>query len=150
MVPIIVSMLIGVVGLAVVALLFWSIHRVTVKDEKAKIIANAIYRGAMTFLKEEYKIIAVVICVISALLAFVAGLQLAALIFIGGALLSMLTGLLGMLAATAANVRTTMAAKEFGEEKAFQVSFFGGGVMGFAVASFGLIGLSKIFYLFHE
>ena len=53
-----------------------------------------------------------------------------------------------MRAATIANVRTTMAAKDHGEHQAFMVSFFGGGVMGFAVASFGILGLGGLFYLF--
>ena len=56
----------------------------------------------------------------------------------------MSTGYIGMNAATDANVRTTMAAKEQGEHAAFSIAFFGGGVMGFAVASFGLIGLGTI------
>jgi K(+)-stimulated pyrophosphate-energized sodium pump len=58
----------------------------------------------------------------------------------------MLTGYIGMRAATIANVRTTMAAKDDGEHKAFLTAFFGGGVMGFAVASVGLIGLGILFY----
>jgi K(+)-stimulated pyrophosphate-energized sodium pump len=53
-----------------------------------------------------------------------------------------------MRAATSANVRTTMAAKESGEHAAFLVSFFGGGVMGFAVATFGLFGITGILYFF--
>ena len=53
-----------------------------------------------------------------------------------GAFSSMLTGFIGMCAATDANVRTALAAKEKGEHAAFQMAFFGGGVMGFAVASF--------------
>ena len=41
-----------------------------------------------------------------------------------------------------------MAAKNKGEHAAFMIAFFGGGVMGFAVASFGLFGLGIIFYFF--
>jgi K(+)-stimulated pyrophosphate-energized sodium pump len=73
---------------------------------------------------------------------------LAATVFICGAIFSLMTGFLGMQAATSANVRTTMAAKNKGEHDAFLIAFFGGGVMGFAVASFGLLGLGILFYLF--
>ena len=59
-------------------------------------------------------------------------------------------GYIGMNAATDANVRTTMAAKDQGEHAAFSIAFFGGGVMGFAVASFGLLGLGLLFYLFAD
>jgi K(+)-stimulated pyrophosphate-energized sodium pump len=55
-----------------------------------------------------------------------------------------------MVAATQANVRTTMAAKNEGEHAAFLIAFFGGGVMGFAVASLGLLGLGVLFYLSFE
>ena len=55
---------------------------------------------------------------------------------------------IGMKAATAANVRTTLAAKDKGEHAAFIMAFLGGGVMGFAVASFGLLGLGSLFLFF--
>ncbi len=53
-----------------------------------------------------------------------------------------------MTAATDANVRTTMAAKEKGEHAAFSVAFLGGGVMGFAVASFGVLGIGLAYLAF--
>lgn len=136
-------------GLAVVAFLLFSIQRIKVDNEKANKIANAIRMGAMTFLREEYKIIAFVVVLLSGVLAFLVKNPMAALTFAAGSLLSMITGFIGMRAATAANVRTTIAAKEKGEHAAFMVSFFGGGVMGFAVASFGLLGLAKMFYFFY-
>jgi len=138
---------IALFGLAIVVLLFQRIGKMKVNNEKAKHIANAIRDGAMTFLKEEYKIIAVVVTVIAILLGFVMS-PLAAILFVIGSLLSLITGFIGMRAATMANVRTTIAAKDTGEAQAFLTSFFGGGVMGFAVASFGLFGVSSLFYLF--
>jgi K(+)-stimulated pyrophosphate-energized sodium pump len=136
-------------GLAVVALLFFKIKSIKVDNRKAREIALAIREGAMTFLKEEYRIIALVVVVIAALLwYFVSGLS--ATCFMFGSVLSMATGYIGMNAATDANVRTTMAAKEYGERAAFSVAFFGGGVMGFAVAAFGLIGLGLLFYFFFD
>lgn len=137
----------GLVGLAVVAFLFAKITAIEVKHDKAAKIADAISRGAMTFLREEYKIITVAVVLISILLGYVMGLW-PALFFVMGALLSMITGFIGMRAATQANVRTALAAQEKGEHAAFLVAFFGGGVMGFAVASFGLLGLGIIFYFF--
>ena len=132
-------------GLLVVGFLFLQINKLRVSDPKAAKIAKAIKSGAMTFLREEYKIIAIVICIVGGLIAYFMSPS-AAVCFAAGSLLSMLTGFIGMRAATAANVRTTMAAKEKGEHAAFLVAFFGGGVMGFAVASIGLLGLGVIFY----
>ena len=137
----------GLVGVAVVAWLFYKILRIRVDNEKAAHIAGAISQGAMTFLFVEYRIISVVVLVVAALLAYLFS-PLAAGVFAVGALCSSITGFLGMRAATLANVRTTMAAKKHGEHEAFLVAFFGGGVMGFAVASFGLLGLGTLFFFY--
>lgn len=138
----------AITGLLVVFFLFWRIKRtVIVGEEKAMHIADAIQRGAMTFLKEEYKVIAFVVAPVAAVLAYILGL-LAAVLFVVGASFSMIVGLIGMRAATQANVHTTILAKNKGEMAAFFEAFFGGGVMGFSVASFGLIGLGSLFVLF--
>ena len=140
---------VAVAGLAVVAYLMRRISSYKVDHEGAQRIADAIRTGAMTFLKEEYKIITFVVAVGGLLLAYFAASLLTALCFVIGALLSLTTGFIGMRAATAANVRTTIAAKDGGERAAFQVAFLGGGVMGFAVASIGLLGLATLlFYSF--
>lgn len=136
-------------GLLVALSLLKRISSIQVENDKAQKIALAISEGAMTFLREEYKIIAIVVAPIAAILAYVMA-PLPAFIFILGALFSLVTGFLGMKAATLANVRTTMAAKESGEHQAFLVAFFGGGVMGFAVASLGLLGLGVLFCLFMQ
>lgn len=138
----------ALLGLAMVAYLFSRILSIKVTNEKARKIAQAIRTGAMTFLREEYKIIAIVIILGAILLAFVGKNPIAAGAFVAGACLSMITGFIGMRAATAANVRTTMAAKEKGEHQSFMQAFFGGGVMGFSVASFGLLGLGILMALF--
>ena len=137
----------SIIGFAIVGYLFARIAGISVTNKKAAKIAEAIRIGAMTFLAQEYKIIAGVAVVIAALLIWALNWQAAAC-FISGAILSMITGYIGMRAATVANVRTTLAAKEQGESGAFRVAFFGGGVMGFAVASFGLLGLGTVMYLF--
>ncbi len=134
-------------GLMVVVGLLSRISSIKVDNEKAKHIANAISDGAMTFLKEEYRLIAVAVAVVAGVLSYLFS-PLAAAIFVCGALFSSMTGLLGMRAATMANVRTTMAAKNDGEHAAFLIALFGGGVMGFAVASFGLFGVGTLLYYF--
>lgn len=138
----------GAFGLAMVVYLFNRISKTAVTNDKAQKIADAISLGAMTFLREEYTLILGVITLISVGLGVVSKDIVTPIVFLAGSFLSMLTGYIGMKAATKANVRTTMAAKDKGEHEAFLMSFFGGGVMGFAVASFGILGLGVIFYLF--
>jgi len=134
-------------GLIVVISLLSRISSITVNNKKAERIAEAIRDGAMTFLREEYRLISVAVVAVAVVLGYFFS-PLAAGIFVLGAIFSSMTGLLGMKAATMANVRTTMAAKNSGEHAAFLVALFGGGVMGFAVASFGLLGVGGIFYYF--
>ncbi len=138
---------ISLVGLAVVAYLLSYLKSIKVDDAKALKIARAIRGGAMTFLKEEYAIIALVILLVGGAIGYFLNLT-AALLFASGSILSMVTGFIGMIAATDANVRTTIAAKNKGEHAAFMISFFGGGVMGLSVAAFGLLGLGLIFFFF--
>jgi len=139
---------VGVIGLLFVLALFYFLAKKPVKDQRVQKIADAISAGAMTFLKEEYFIISIFVFFIAFLIA-IAGQSLnAAIVFVLSAILSLLAGFIGMKAATLANARTTMAAKESGEHAAFLVSFLGGGIMGFTVASFGLIGISILLYYF--
>lgn len=138
----------AVAGFALIYLLMRKIKEIKVTDSTAARIAAAIKLGAFTFLSEEYKIIGLVVLPVIALLGYLGGIPAAAA-FVFGSLFSLLCGFIGMNAATDANVRTTMAAKEHGEHAAFQVAFLGGGVMGFAVASFGVLGLGLLTWLFY-
>ena len=138
----------AVLGTCVVAGLLIKIRSIRVTNDKAASIAHAIREGAMEFLSQEYRIILMVVAIVAGFLAYFMS-PVAAAIFVAGSLISMLAGFIGMCAATDANVRTTMAAKDHGEHAAFLVAFFGGGVMGFAVASFGLFGLGALLYFYY-
>jgi len=136
-------------GFTLIYFLMRKINLQEVTNEKAAHIAEAIREGAMTFLKEEYRVISYVVLPIILILGYFGGIYSAAS-FLTGALFSLTCGMIGMRAATSANVRTTMAAKEKGEHEAFQIAFLGGGVMGFAVASFGVLGLGLLITLFAQ
>lgn len=137
-------------GFFVIMLLNKRIATVKVTDLKAAKIALAIRNGAMIFLREEYKIITGVACVVAAILAYATNDLYVPASFLLASFISMFVGYIGMRAATDANVRTTIAARDQGESAALLTAFFGGGVMGFAVASFGLLGLGLIFYFSFE
>jgi K(+)-stimulated pyrophosphate-energized sodium pump len=68
--------------------------------------------------------------------------------FVVGALASAGAGYIGMSTATRANVRTTTAAHTKGPAEALTVAFFGGSIMGLAVASLGLLGLGTLYLFF--
>ena len=133
----------AVAGLVTVALLMQKVMSEKVDDAAAARIALAIRSGAFTFLKEEYKIISLVVALIAAALSYTSTFAVATA-FVAGAFLSLFVGFVGMHAATRANVRTALAARSRGEYGAFLVAFAGGGVMGFSVASIGLLGLYAV------
>lgn len=139
----------GFIGLGTILYLIVRIRKFSTDNKKAVRIARAIRAGAFTFLREEYTIILGVVLFVGAGIWLFAS-WIPALLFGVGAFLSMITGFIGVFAATDANIRTTIAAKQDGEHQAFLVAFLGGGVMGFAVASFGLIGVATVFYLFFD
>jgi len=142
----------GVLALVYTA---WKSAWVTKQDagtDKMKNIAKFIQDGAMAFLKAEYRILAIFVVVVAALLAWKGATTpgshaLIALSFVVGAFSSALAGYIGMKVATAANVRTTNAART-SLNQALQVAFTGGSVMGMGVVGLGILGLSLLFILF--
>jgi K(+)-stimulated pyrophosphate-energized sodium pump len=137
------------VGCLFIAYLLGVVRRAPTNHRGARRVARAIKSGAMTFLKVEYQVIAAVVLPVAVLLGFVGSLT-GALCFLSGSVLSLTCGFVGMHAATDANVRTAIAARNRGERAAFRVSFYGGGVMGFAVATAGVLGLGLLVYLFSD
>jgi K(+)-stimulated pyrophosphate-energized sodium pump len=145
-------------AVAVLALLYalvvsLRINKYPAGNERMQKIAKAIHLGAMSFLKAEYKILAIFVVIVGALLGLSADPErsssLIVLAFITGALLSALAGFIGMRVATKANVRTTEAART-SLSRALNVSFSGGAVMGISVAALGVLGLSLLFILFQS
>ncbi len=123
-------------------------------NDRMRQIADYISAGAMSFLRAEYRVLAI-FCVLAAV--FLGWLSynnphsslLIIVAFLSGAVLSAFAGYRGMKVATQANVRTTEAART-SLAKALDVSFAGGTVMGISVVSLGILGLSLLFWLFKD
>lgn len=147
----------GLPAFGVLALLFVFIKSawVSKQDEgsdKMKRIAKNIADGAMSFLKAEYKILAIFVVAVAVLLFFKGSNEsgsngMVAVSFIIGAICSALAGFIGMKVATKANVRTTSAART-SLGKALEVAFAGGAVMGLGVVGLGVLGLSGLFMIY--
>lgn len=118
-------------------------------NERMQEIAGYITEGAMAFLKREYRSIGI-FAVAMAVIIFV-GINLnTAIAFLFGTILSALAGYVGMRVSTMANVRTTNAARTSGMNKALNVAFSGGAVMGMCVVGFGLLGVYITYLLFDD
>jgi len=123
-------------------------------NEKMSKIAKHIADGAMSFLKAEYKVLAIFVIAVAILLYFKGANEagsdgMVALSFIVGAICSALAGFIGMKAATKANVRTTQAART-SLGRALEVAFAGGAVMGLGVVGLGILGLSGLFMIYQS
>ena len=138
----------GLFGLLFALLIFIRILRQPAGEGKMVAIAEQIHRGAMAFMKREFKLLALFALLIGGLLAFKDVFE--SMAFFAGALCSSFAGYVGMFTATKANVRTTAAAKKGDSGEALSTAFFGGSIMGLTVASVGLIGIGTLFLFFGE
>lgn len=130
----------GLVGLMVAFIIYGWVKKQPNGNERMVELEGMIHRGAMAFLKTEYSILVFFIAIVFILLFAFINYQ-TAIAYLAGAGCSILAGVTGMSSATAANSRTAWAANQSGQAKALTVSFFGGSVMGLAVASLGLLGV---------
>ena len=139
----------GLIGLACAFIVYALVKRYAEGEENVRHIADQIHMGAMVFMRREYLMLALFAGVLILILFASPGLgPSTAIAFIVGALSSAGAGWIGMYTATKANVRTTTAAHTQGAPAALSVAFFGGSIMGLAVASLGLLGLGLVYYFF--
>jgi len=148
----------GIIALVYMFILSKWVSKQSAGSEKMQSIANAIADGAMSFLKAEYRVLAIFVVLAGILLGIIStvpGIKaehshwFIVVAFVIGAFFSALAGFIGMRVATKANVRTAEAAKT-SLAKALKVSFTGGTVMGLGVAGLAVLGLSMLFILLYN
>ena len=137
------------IGASLLALIYGAfliqwILKLPAGEGKMKGIALAIQEGANAYLSRQYKMIGMIGAVVFLILGFALGWTLA-IGFLVGAVLSGLTGFIGMSISVRANVRTTEAAKS-GLSAAMDVAVRGGVVTGLFVVGLALLGVT-VFYM---
>ena len=133
----------GLLGLLIAFVLYKKVNSVEIDNKVVADITKEIQEGAMAFLYAEYRVLTIFVVIVGALLAFLNDAN-TAIAFFAGAIASVLAGFSGMRAATSANGRTAMAAKNDGQAGALAVSYNGGAVMGLSVGGLGLLGISLV------
>lgn len=120
-------------------------------------IAEYVRRGAMAYLRQQYKVVAIVFVVLAIIFAFMAyGLKVqnpwVPFAFLTGGLFSGLAGFFGMKTATYASARTANAARK-SLNNGLKVAFRSGAVMGLVVVGLGLLDIAIWFlvlsYFYH-
>ncbi|MFX0041153.1 MAG: sodium-translocating pyrophosphatase [Promethearchaeota archaeon] len=160
----IVALIAGVVSIAM-ALYFRSlVLKEDPGNEKMVEVAGYIEKGATTYLKVQYKILAIFVGVLFAVMLLFLPTEMTvdtvpilsgdlnweqALAYLIGAIGSMLAGWLGMYVGVKANTRAAQGCT-IGTKKGFDIAFFGGSVMGLAVVGVALIGVSTLYWIFQE
>ena len=127
------SIIVSVIALLFAWILISQIKRKPDGNEKVKEIAGHIHKGAMTFLKKEYRIMVIFMLVIMAVIYFALGKEhqgpQMAITFFCGSIFSALAGWIGMNVATKANSRTAIGASKSLNE-GLKTAFSSGVVMG--------------------
>lgn len=116
-------------------------------------IAGYVRRGAMAYLKQQYKVVLIVFIVLAAIFAVMAyGFHVqnpwVPFAFLTGGFFSGLAGFFGMKTATYASGRTANAARQ-GLDKGLKIAFRSGAVMGLVVVGLGLLDIAVWFLILH-
>ena len=136
---------------SVLALAFaWYFHRQMMKESEGTPqmmkIAAAVRKGAMSYLKQQYKVVALVFVCLALVFAVMAyGFHVqnswVPIAFLTGGFFSGLSGFLGMKTATYASARTAHAARR-SLNSGLRIAFRSGAVMGLVVVGLGLLDIS--------
>ena len=137
----------GAAGLGVALFIYGYVKKQPPGNELMIDLGEQIHDGAMAFLRREYSVLAIFVVIVAVLLSLAIGTT-PAIAYVFGALASVAAGFIGMKAATRANTRTSAAANTDGQGKALRIAFFGGAVMGLAVAALGLLGLGVLYLIY--
>ena len=128
----------------------WCFFRTMMREDEGtkrmKEIARHVHKGAMAYLKQQYKVVAIVFVVLAIVFAFMAyGLKVqnpwVPFAFLTGGLFSGLAGFFGMKTATYASARTANGART-GLAKGLKIAFRSGAVMGLVVVGLGLLDIA--------
>ncbi len=130
---------------------FRSMMREDEGSDRMKEIASHVRKGAMAYLKQQYKVVLYVFIILALIFAFMAYVlhvqnPWVPFAFLTGGLFSGLAGFFGMKTATYASARTAHGAMQ-GLDKGLRIAFRSGAVMGLVVVGLGLLDIALWFLI---
>jgi len=145
------------ISLAALAIAVALRAQVLAQDEgtaKMKEIAAAVQEGAAAYLARQFRTLSVFVAIVFVLLFALPGetdVKIGrSIFFLVGAGFSALVGYNGMWLAVRANVRVAEAARKKSAERAVQIAFRTGGVVGMTTVGLGLLGASLVVIIYKE
>ena len=145
------------ISLAALAIAYALRAQVLAQDEgtaKMQEIAAAVQEGAAAYLARQFKTLSVFVAIVFVLLFALPGetdIKIGrSIFFLVGAGFSALVGYNGMWLAVRANVRVAEAARKKSAERAVQIAFRTGGVVGMTTVGLGLLGASLVVIIYKE
>jgi len=150
-------MIVPIASILALALAFYFYKQMMKESEGTEMmakIASHVRAGAMSYLKQQYKVVALVflvLVILFSIMAFGFGVQneWVPVAFLTGGFFSGLAGFLGMKTATYASARTANAART-SLNKGLQIAFRSGAVMGLVVVGLGLLDISFWYFLLNS
>lgn len=133
----------------------WIFFRNMMKEDEGTVrmreIAGHVRKGAMAYLKQQYKVVTIVFVILAAVFAFMAYVMKVQnpwvpFAFLTGGFFSGLAGFLGMKTATYASARTANATRR-GLDSGLRIAFRSGAVMGLVVVGLGLLDIALWFVI---
>ena len=136
----------SVVALGMAWFFFRSMMNEDEGTDRMKEIAEHVRKGAMAYLKQQYKVVTIVFVVLAIVFAFMAYVlkvqnPWVPFAFLTGGLFSGLAGFFGMKTATYASARTANGART-SLDKGLKIAFRSGAVMGLVVVGLGLLDIA--------
>jgi K(+)-stimulated pyrophosphate-energized sodium pump len=153
--------LVPIASVAALTMAWVFFKKMMVADEgtpRMKEIAEYVRKGAMAYLKQQYKVVLIVFIILALIFAFMAYVlkvqnPWVPFAFLTGGFFSGLAGFFGMKTATYASSRTTNAARK-GLDAGLKIAFHSGAVMGLVVVGLGLLDIALWFLIlsafYHE
>ena len=146
--------LIPVASVLALSIAYYFFRKMMLEDEgtpRMIEIAKHVRRGAMAYLRQQYKIVTIVFIILAfffAVLAYGFNVQnhWVPFAFLTGGFFSGLAGFFGMKTATYASARTANAAQK-GLDQGLKIAFRSGAVMGLVVVGLGLLDISLWFII---
>jgi K(+)-stimulated pyrophosphate-energized sodium pump len=151
---ILVALIAGVAAIGLAAYFAWIVLKKDSGNERMIEVSGYIEKGAKTFIKVQYKVLAIFVVVLALIIMFFLQSPKGSIVnweqsiaYVIGSLASMSAGWMGMYVGVKANTRSAQACTK-GVKAGFDVAFFGGAFMGLAVVGSALIGISIVYLIF--